>query len=445
MDSEMDTVSSSPFGEENRSNKYCDCDYCCRTVVLNPGIKERLGQDVECFASEGFSIEKRSQDELVLYRSCLGKGGLRKLNFKAQLMITVMDFKLISSVGPLLRTLVRLSIPPVTVSDTVRVILSLVPSETSITMSPRDVAHQLHMVVRNSMASALFLQLHVILPPGVTVESVQGAMSMNEDGCYYYPTITLQDSQDIDISNSNCDDDFLLTGNNELMKTCSDSLPYVHIPVKTRMCTIRWTPILYQFIQEYLIQKPKPQLRQLKPPPTPDSTGTISKLPSQVVVCVEKLANLFRILMICRDYHPQLISHLVIVTHESLISRFRKESQQFLSQFYSPSTEKNNPEPTFMTVNDSLSVSIDNNTNDGGTFIIAIDLHPQAELLQLQTGNTKLRNAHTIILGFEKSGIPSNLSHLANHYLQIPSRTSLNLVSTISIIFHVMYNYTTHD
>ena len=133
-----------------------------------------------------------------------------------------------------------------------RVILLLVPSQNSKIIPSRDLAHQLHMVVRNSMSSGLFLQLHVILPPGVTVESVQSAMSKNEDGCYSYPTITLHNHQDIEIQTSTCDD-YFLTGNNDLVNTSSTSLPYVHIPVVTRMCTIRWTPILYQFIQEYLI------------------------------------------------------------------------------------------------------------------------------------------------------------------------------------------------
>ena len=134
-----------------------------------------------------------------------------------------------------------------------RVILLLVPSQNSKIIPSRDVAHQLHMVVRNSMSSGLFLQLHVILPPGVTVESVQSAMSKNEDGCYSYPTITLHNHQDIEIQTSTCDDDYFLTGNNELANTSSISLTYVYIPVKTRMCIIQWTPILYQFIQEYLI------------------------------------------------------------------------------------------------------------------------------------------------------------------------------------------------
>ena len=64
---------------------------------------------------------------------------------------------------------------------------------------------------------------------------------------------------------------------------------------------------------------------------SPSIPSSLSNTWPVLLVCVEKLANLFRVLVLCHDY-PGALSNLVLVTHPSLLSRFQKESNKTVTK-----------------------------------------------------------------------------------------------------------------
>jgi len=75
--------------------------------------------------------------------------------------------------------------------------------------------------------------------------------------------------------------------------------------------------------------------------------------------------------------------------------------------------------------------------------IVGIDLHKNAltlsgsgEACQAQLALVK---ADAIIFGFESTGIPQNIDEILNSWIQIPSRSSINLVAAMSIILDAMF------
>ena len=77
---------------------------------------------------------------------------------------------------------------------------------------------------------------------------------------------------------------------------------------------------------------------------------------------------------------------------------------------------------------------------------VGIDLHPDAHTLvgdyatasptspALQT----VRDADVILFGYESTGIPNNIAQLVNSWVQIPSRSSINVVAAMSIVLDAL-------
>jgi hypothetical protein len=89
----------------------------------------------------------------------------------------------------------------------------------------------------------------------------------------------------------------------------------------------------------------------------------------------------------------------------------------------------------------------DEKTSSQKPSIIGIDLHPNALTLSGSSYVTKpsqaqaaLGNADAVIFGYESTGIPRNIDDILNGWVQIPSRSSINLVAAMSIIFDVMFH-----
>jgi len=78
--------------------------------------------------------------------------------------------------------------------------------------------------------------------------------------------------------------------------------------------------------------------------------------------------------------------------------------------------------------------------------MVAIDLHPSALNLDggyRETGPISpalhmIRSADAIVFGYESTGIPKVLADSVNGWVQIPSRSSINVVSAMSIILDAL-------
>mmetsp|Transcript_40869 Transcript_40869/g.47130 ORF Transcript_40869/g.47130 Transcript_40869/m.47130 type:complete len:117 (+) Transcript_40869:97-447(+) len=83
------------------------------TRIRNPGIAERLKKDISCFESYGFTLENgnsgnNSDDHCVIFHSIDDP-----MTPTASLYIQVSGIALLASIGPYLRTLVRLCVDPI--------------------------------------------------------------------------------------------------------------------------------------------------------------------------------------------------------------------------------------------------------------------------------------------------------------------------------------------
>ena len=85
---------------------------------------------------------------------------------------------------------------------------------------------------------------------------------------------------------------------------------------------------------------------------------------------------------------------------------------------------------------------IDSSCSSSSSFpdIIGFDLHENAMTL---SGNNKdakriLESARAVILGYESDGIPQPINEIISHYVQIQSRTSINIVAAFSIVLHAI-------
>jgi hypothetical protein len=74
--------------------------------------------------------------------------------------------------------------------------------------------------------------------------------------------------------------------------------------------------------------------------------------------------------------------------------------------------------------------------------IVGIDLHPSALTLEGNTATSpalrKLKNADAIVFGYESNGIPDVLTKPLSDWVQIPSRSSINVVAAMSIILYLL-------
>ena len=81
--------------------------------------------------------------------------------------------------------------------------------------------------------------------------------------------------------------------------------------------------------------------------------------------------------------------------------------------------------------------------------IVAVDLHADALTLDEPSDDqgvdmsalSALQSAGAVILGFEKDGIPGAIDSMADCYVQVRCRSSLNLVAAMSVVLHRAWSF----
>ena len=434
------------------------------TLITNPGIADRLEKDVGEFHQYGFSFKRCSDPpEHGILRAPVASSlraesvtdGVHKDSDDAppaQLTVVIALPSLIASIGPFLRTLVRISdgIDPRTLRVFIcfewRVHVDIDNESTDVsTAEARKIAHYLHMIVRNSMGAALFLtSLSILLPYDITVDRIREVMRQNED--VNYPTIILIE-RPFGKDDVNSTDEITLSKAKvgrrappvivkEYLQNRSNAIHVcAKVFVETRMCTVRLTPVLYHLARA--LRGDVSMLRETDNDVIQPLHSKLFQLPL-IFACVDKVANLLRIIMLARDYRSQ--HRLVIVVRdESIRSRMNAESIKFIAGL-DPSDACGSGNPRVETIVDT--VRLLRTEFDGN--VLAIDLHDDAVTLdddnKNATGQTSalpvLRSAKAVIWGFENDGVPPSIDRLATQYIQIRCRSSLNLVSSMSVVMH---------
>ena len=412
------------------------------TKITNPGIADRLEKDVAGFERYGFSFDASTK----VFRAPPPQASLRSSQssptscsiHQQHLWVTIPKAALVASVGPFLRTLVRISdgVDP----QTLRAVVSFCWSEDGdgdddIASAAARIAHHVHMIVRNSMSAALFLtSLSILLPNNMPICRVRDAMRENED--VNYPTIALLERR---VEDNNCDENHLADAtegrpsppvciNDYVSFDGSDDVS-ARVLVQTRMCTVRLTPILY-----YLARA----LRKECQVTTRDENKPVAQIQDQstplplILACVDKVANLFRIIMLARDYKAQ--HNLIIVVRDDRIqARLTAEMTKFIAGL-DPADDCGDGMPRIVTINGAVALLEKECSGE----IVAVDLHPDALTLDETNDGAllALRSAGAVIWGFEKDGIPDAIDEMAECYVQVRCRSSLNLVAAMSVVLH---------
>mmetsp|Transcript_27065 Transcript_27065/g.65688 ORF Transcript_27065/g.65688 Transcript_27065/m.65688 type:complete len:504 (+) Transcript_27065:101-1612(+) len=474
------------------------------TIIANPGIAERLEQDIGCFGRYGFAFRRDAETGNGVLVS---PSVLPSVKPFARLQINVSDVSLVASIGPFLRTLVRLCVHPIRPQSLLAIVVikecvgssgssssrrrTPVRKETThadgdgSAAAARSVAHAIHMLIRNSMGAALFLRLKVVLPgshgaDGNAVlrrDQVLLYMQQNDDGCYEYPSVEIcahdeymaQPTKETPNETSPFSIDLGLVEEFEgappsvtkpLQQNCLDgydpSCHFLDLAVSTRMCTVRLTPLLYDLSQRLLMSLLEGNTDHSnvdKGHPIND----VKKSATLMMICLEKVSNLYRVLMLVRDYsgilfqeceddtlaaeQPQLV---IICKSEDVARRFDLEAQKFIAKNFINQTQgKKAGRVTWTPRVLSVAQAADFLTKEvAPSPVVGFDLDDDAVTLSETNSDAKrlLATAGAVLLGYESDGIPKALDAKLTHYIQIDSRTSINVVAAFSILCHLILN-----
>ena len=490
------------------------------TTLTNPGIIDRLEQDIQDYLHEfGFSVQREERnsnhpeasagdDRAVLHIPTLPSDTASNYNTNngdqagpiGTLHLHIKDESLVPTVGPLLRTLLRLavSIPPQQLRAILYCDFILDPLHKLSKMSTlqqrqqleqqeeiasRKMVNAIHMLVRNSMGSALCLDMVAMLPcywrrkvrgeynhiinnnsmyekesVPISTLKVKQAMENNPDAANY-PSIHLMQHQRLDNEVLNSD-------------TWSSS---IELDVSTRMCTVRHQPLLFRWVNQICCPGRSTQTPS-STSSTPSSCSDDDQHMPLIIACIEKPGNLHRVLMLCHDYMScttKALSNLIVVMPNedsgSLKHRFQGAIDHFrdiiLRQENDDSCEINDQDylPTLMYEDDAVELIQARLQQQNGadailpspdteSTVVGIDLHPTALTLSgsnytskiLSPAQEALMNAGAIVFGYESTGIPPNIDEQLlklKSYVQIPSRSSINLVAAMSIIFDAIFHF----
>ncbi len=440
----------------------------------------------------------------------------------------------------------------------------------------RRVAHQVHMLVRNSMGSALCMDLAIILPRyrcendvktttaktatttsttgtttmegkekpcdggwggaeddsmtfPLTSRSVMDAMANNPDACY--PSVRLLE-RGIDCypRGGGANDD----------ATIMDAI------VRTRMCTVRHTPALFRWLHSlswpvddvhYSVDDENVEDDDGMKHPSYDGIATSTDEAQStrhavvpiVVACIEKVANLHRVMMLCHDRcgdrcdendgrrdevqddgvdagadrHirqnadgdwnddvglrstpecPFTLSNVVVVLPNiegggrrdaARWQEFEDAVNNFHTTIFADGGMEVSHRPTFVYEKHAVAVisgMIEQRRRASSSFLfslyhsesrklpppvfplsslmVGIDLHPAALTLDgsylvtaspISPAIRAIREAGAIVFGYESSGIPIAIAGTLDSWVQIPSRSSINIVAAMSIVLDALF------
>jgi len=462
-----------------------------KTIITNPGIVDRIEKDVVGFHLYGFSFERcvavaDRNHPLISY----GRGILRSralapstctiappsslssppnnIEPPYHLWVDIQTPSLIPTIGPFLRTLVRITdgVDP----RTLRVVTSFhwkeettdadaacpISSSKTIAAAAAKIAHHIHMIIRNSMGAALFLtSLSIVLPEGVAFEHVKEAMANNEN--VNYPTIRLVERHAVmDTFGMHQDYATAATLSTTISTKVGEGLSFPPVRVEdylnsqrydgtsfrflvqTRMCTVRLTPILYQLARRLRGHSMLSLERPL------DQNSLSNGRRPLLLACVDKVANLYRIILLARDYNVQY-RLIIVVRNRAIRNKLAVETTRFITGLDKSENDLEEGHPRVETIDDTCTL-LNSNPKCHGK-IVAVDLHPNALTLDADGVDVDtiqdpmmalnlLTSCDALIWGFEKDGIPAKLDVLSNEYVQVRCRSSLNIVAAMSIVMH---------
>lgn len=491
------------------------------TRLANPGIIDRLEQDIQDYLHEfGFRISRKctnnvdqtppKMEDALLFIPTLPYGysndtdeytatdSIAKTNQSicgpvGALHLHIQNESLLPTIGPLLRTLLRLAvqIPPQSLRAILYCDFILDPLQKLSKMSAlqqrehlglqeeiaaRKMVNAVHMLVRNSMGSALCLDVVLVLPcywkrrdcdddgkesVPISKIAVAQAMENNRDACY--PSVQLEERKDSVIVSNSCVNNI---GSNLDGGMESSS---IHLSVSTRMCTVRHQPLLFRWVN---------QLGGEHSMRTGDAEEAVHSILSPqsrlhdhnmplIVACVEKPGNLHRILMLCYQYQARvssILSNLIVVMpgdgdHSDIKQLFQKAVGHFRETILNQDSSNDEDAddgclPTLTYEGEAVTLIHTRLNRHSGEqdrktasphepSIIGIDLHEIALTLSgcddTCQAQVALVNADVIVFGYESTGIPQNIDQILNSWIQIPSRSSINLVAAMSIILDAMF------
>jgi hypothetical protein len=531
-------------------NQQHDRDFVT-TILTNPGIIDRLEQDIADYLSSfGFSLKRHRGGEtgcknninvrcnamlvvprcpnsfyepstVAIFRNkgCAADGSnaansaamlplLSEADPLRTLHLIIHDASLLVTVGPLLRTFLRLSPPhmhPMRLRAVIHCKFTLDALEKIDKMSleqrldhlnrqeemnARRLTHHLHMLVRNSMGSALCVKLVVVMPCywrrkftceeeavmvnggssqynqtkiPISENAVLMAMRDNPDACY--PTIQLVEQ---------CNTNGMIEDPSS-NKNDERSPAALHLHVRTRMCTVRCQPLLFRWISSWqgaTIHHTWKLTMHSKP-------HRLERFPL-VVACIEKVGNLHRILMLLHDHDEKnrrntnrtsersLSTKLVIILPTTAIKKKNETRRNFddaIDNFYNVvlgeeqgsqhEYEKKSMQPTLVHEDDAADMISElaircqlSSSPQSQPQFVGIDLHPDALTLYgdyatatpISPALQTIRQADAILFGYESTGIPNTISEqlLLNSWVQIPSRSSINVVAAMSIVLDAL-------
>jgi hypothetical protein len=401
------------------------------TVLTNSGIVTRLREDVPSY--DGFEIVE-SDGSAVLLRRMLKEEEEEELVLKC----SIGDENLLVTIGPFIRALVRLNtkIDPRRIRVVVdyNVMNDKKRDDEQILRLRRNVVHR---IVRNSMGSALLLDLVVLVPKwlwsrGRDIMSEEDIRKEKRDS---YPSVHVlcrenycfdktTGFQPKTISSKTCRYGGIVIPSNTL-NSFDPKRMHLDIDIKSRTTTFQMTPMLFQLQQKSFMTT---------------RTTTSSSMLIKHVVCVEKEPNLHRVVNLFNVYDR--LSNLVLCTHDKFVKRYREVVSSDMKVYRE---EKEKVLPLVLSINQAFEYI--ENVRKLGHEIVAFDLHEKALTLKPSSSlSSLLKNIMNITAtttttaalcwGFESSGIPSKWIKSKDTRLQIQSRSSLNLASAISIALH---------
>ena len=464
------------------------------TKLTNPGIIGRLEQDIQDYLHEfGFIIERewddvnktRLKNKALLFTPSLYSNKNYEFNTRRHhdplgtMHLHIEDESLLTTVGPLLRTLLRLAvhIPPQSLRAILYCDFVLDPLQKLSKMSKlqqrehlsqqhviaaKKMVNAIHMLVRNSMGSALCLDMIIVLPhycsrknsDDDTTESLPLSKSVLEQAMKsyhggYYPSIRTEERV---VSESFSD------GTNELDTGVQSSS--IKLSVSTRMCTVRHQPLLFRWLSQI-----GPESAECTEEITDCICSPKARIQSDRIligICIEKPGNLHRILMLCHHYRLLLANLVVIIPGDGERNDLRRQFEAAIEHFREAVLDQGDTGdhqiqlPTLVREDDavclvrnrlkSLKDEYDGSeAKDQDPSVIGIDLHSNALTLsglvsRRSQAQLALERADAVIFGYESTGIPRDLNELLNGWVQIPSRSSINVVAAMSITFDAMFD-----
>ena len=507
-------MSSSSLHNQNNDNSSL---IVTTTLLTNPGIIDRLEQDINDYLSPfGYSLERQLNNERK--SALLVAPHPSSEQTICTLHIHVHSESLIPTIGPLLRTYLRLSpskispmqlcavvhcnnfiLDPLERYDKMNALQRRELLEKQMELAAKRITQFVHIIVRNSMGSALCLNLVVILPcywkrrvyqcnddgmnasieaesendtitkdererRPISVESVRQAMHDNPDA--NYPSVILVEQSDVNVGL--CDDH----------TSCNQNT--LHLDIISRMCTVRHQPLIFRWIstlhcpmtsnnnESHLCEDNHKQQQVVELQYEPCKLQSIPF----IVACIEKVSNLHRILMICHDYdkrwneHPEhsLMSKVIIIlpnTAENQRDKTMSEFNDAIDNFHKVIIESESGDghsdmyrPSFVyesnsveKISEMIQQSQPGSSSSNRQSVVGIDLHPDALTLHGNYATNpnyspalqQMKDANAILFGYESSGIPQEIANkLLNSWIQIPSRSSINVVAAMSIILDAL-------